>query len=216
MKKFKDEERAPGTFRRLKIFSKVFSFITICIGLMVIAGWILNIAFLKRAGDAIVAMNPVTAITFILTGISLLFLLDESNASKRKAATILSTIIVGIGLLKLSSLIADVNIPFDQLLFRGQLYDPVIGDLNSMAPNTALNFILIGFAMLLVDYESSGRNRPTQFICIIITLIALLSIYGYVYGVAFLYGVGSFVPMALHTAIAFLLASVGLLFARPD
>jgi diguanylate cyclase (GGDEF)-like protein len=46
-------------------------------------------------------------------------------------------------------------------------------------------------------------------------LASLLPIIGYAYGTRMLYGVGHFIPMALHTALTFLALGIGSLFARP-
>ncbi|MFN2508337.1 MAG: ATP-binding protein, partial [Chthoniobacterales bacterium] len=45
---------------------------------------------------------------------------------------------------------------------------------------------------------------------------ALLAVLGYVYGIATLYGVGSFIPMALHTAVSFLVLSFGIMAVQTD
>ena len=45
---------------------------------------------------------------------------------------------------------------------------------------------------------------------------ALLALLGYGYGASYLYGVGSFIPMALHTAFIFLLLALALLFTQPE
>jgi len=58
--------------------------------------------------------------------------------------------------------------------------------------------------------------RPAQFVALLPTAIALTSLLGYVYAVGELYGIGSYIPMALPTAIAFLALGVAMLCARPD
>jgi hypothetical protein len=49
-----------------------------------------------------------------------------------------------------------------------------------------------------------------------ITLLGLLSLYGYLYGVPALYELKKFVPMSINTAFCFLLLGFGILFSRPD
>ena len=58
--------------------------------------------------------------------------------------------------------------------------------------------------------------RPAQLLALAAGLIALLALIGYAYSAAALAGVEQFIPMALNTAIAFALLSVGILCARPD
>jgi signal transduction histidine kinase len=47
-------------------------------------------------------------------------------------------------------------------------------------------------------------------------LVGFLALIGYTYGVASFYSIAYYTQMALHTAVAFILFSVSLLFARPD
>ncbi len=46
--------------------------------------------------------------------------------------------------------------------------------------------------------------------------LALFAVIGYAFNVSALYVVKSFFPMAMHTALMFLLLAAGILFARPD
>ena len=63
--------------------------------------------------------------------------------------------------------------------------------------------------------KSARDYGPAQFILLIPATIALTSLLGYVYGVGALYGLASYIPMALPTAVAFLVLSLGVLLARP-
>ena len=85
-----------------------------------------------------------------------------------------------------------------------------------MAPNTAFNFVLIGCALLLIDTRSRKGHRPAEFLGTISAVSALLALLGYAYRVPSFYGVGSLLPMTLHTAVAFVTLGVGILLARSD
>ena len=87
---------------------------------------------------------------------------------------------------------------------------------NRMAPNTAFNFLLLGSALLLLDVNNRRGHRPADFLSSVSLISALLSVIGYAYAVPSFYGVGSYIPMALHTAIAFVLLAVGILLARAE
>jgi signal transduction histidine kinase/CheY-like chemotaxis protein len=84
-----------------------------------------------------------------------------------------------------------------------------------MAPNTAFNFLFSGFALFLLN--SPGRlRRVSQNLSLVVAFHSLLALVGYAYSANYLYGIGSFIPMALHTAALFLLLSLGMLFAQTD
>ena len=102
------------------------------------------------------------------------------------------------------------NLGLDQLLFGARLGD------NRIAPNTGVNFLLLGVALLLLDWQSRPGIWPAQFVLLVPITISVTSLLGYVYGVGALYGIARFIPMALPTAIAFLALSLGTLWARPQ
>src|SRR5439155_14865600 len=60
------------------------------------------------------------------------------------------------------------------------------------------------------------RLSHTQPLAILIGFGALLPITGYAYGVHSFRGLASFIPMALHTAVTFLILAVALFFAVPE
>lgn len=205
-----------GTYHRIKIFSKVFSLVVLFTGISVLVGWLFEVEFLKRIRTDAVAMNPVTALGFIASGISL-YLVQESNVAEGlKRARILALFVALIGGLKLFSLVTNLHIPFDQILFNGQLWEVRSQANNVIAPNTALSFLLLGLALWFIDTETVRGKRPAQYLSIVVCLLALISLYGYVYEVTALFKVTSFLPMAMHSAFGLLLLGAGILFARPD
>ena len=69
--------------------------------------------------------------------------------------------------------------------------------------------------MLILDWRSGERFHPAQVFTIVAGCIGLLSLTGYIYGTAELYGFQNFKPMALNTAITLILLAIGILCARP-
>ena len=112
---------------------------------------------------------------------------------------------IAIGTVTLIGYALGDNFGLDQALFRARL------GANRIAPNTALNFMLIGAALLLLDWEPRPGSRPAQVVALLPTAIALASVLGYAYGVGELYGMARYIPMALPTAIAFLALGVAIL-----
>ena len=107
----------------------------------------------------------------------------------------------------------------DQFLFPAALEREALraGRPNRMSPNTAAAFVLVGLALTMLDARTRRRGtRPAQLLALATGLIALLALIGYAYSAASLIGVNQFIPMALNTAIAFAILSVGILCARPD
>lgn len=195
--------------------SPVAAFIAVAVGLSVLTGWIAGIEPLKRVFPGLVSMNPLTAIAFILAGASLWLQGEDRSQKKRSLAQTLAALVITIGALRLLGYLLDWDRGPDQWLFRDRLQDDQSPFANRMAPNAALNFILLGTGLWFIDKTTPRGRRPAEYLGLIVGFISLLALLGYLYSVSWLYGVETFIPMALHTAIVFHLLSFGLLFARP-
>jgi signal transduction histidine kinase len=185
-------------------------------GTVTLLGWSFEIDFLKRGiGDG-VAMNPATAICFILAGVSLWLLrLEPVPTAIRRVAIALAITVGLIALVRLAGYVFNTAVGIDQLLFSDRLADAIAGRPNRMAPNTAVAFLGASAALLTLEVETHRGLRPAQLLSTAISLLALQALLGYAYGGAFLIKPASFIPMAFNTAAAFLVLSVGVLAARP-
>jgi diguanylate cyclase (GGDEF)-like protein len=190
--------------------------LTFTVSSLVLCGWTLDVEVLKRIFPRLVAMNPVTALAFILLSLSLWFSSSENPGRKaRGTAQLCAGIVALVGLLKLTEVLFGRAVGIDQVFFTSKLMNDLTGQPNRMAPNTAFNLLLFGCALLFLNIKIRGGFYLAQF-CIITSMLAsLLPIIGYAYGTKMLYGVGHFIPMALHTALTFLALGIGSLFARP-
>jgi hypothetical protein len=184
---------------------------------LVLLGWVLNVELLKRIFPHLVAMNPTTAVAFILLGTSLRLSRSENAGSgTHLIIKMCSGLVALIGLCKLVEVIFGRVIGVDQLLFPGKLSTDLTGQPNRMAPNTAWNFLLLGGAFLLHEIKIRHNFYLAQ-VCIIVSIFdSLLPVIGYAYGTKMLYGIGQFIPMAMHSALIFWALGIGLLFAHSD
>ncbi|HEY8182664.1 MAG TPA: hypothetical protein VII32_10510, partial [Thermoanaerobaculia bacterium] len=189
--------------------------IPIVVGTLVLYGWMSDIEVLKRIVPGLVAMNPMTAIGFLLLGTSFALLSVEAPATPRhRTGEVVALIVAIIGVVKLLALMTPLDLHIDQLLFANKLAASDFGLPNRMAPNTALNFLLLGIALMNIDRRLQ-RWWPSQFLTIAAAMSSVLALMGYAYGVKSFYGIGTYIPMALHTAGTFLVVSIGILCARP-
>ena len=193
------------------------STLAIIVSGLVLCGWMLDVELFKRLFPQLVAMNPTTAVAFMLLALSLWLSPAEHIAGRtRLIAQLCAGLVALIGLLKLSEVLFGWPTGLDQLLFADKLGRDLSGQPNRMAPNTALNFLLLGGSVLLLNLKSRRGFYLAQ-ACIMVSLCdSLLPLIGYAYGTKMLYGLGNFIPMALHTALTFLALGSGLLFVRPD
>src|SRR5688572_15404341 len=182
---------------KMEQWAKYFAYVVIIIAILVLIGWQITTNFLERPVPVFFAMNPVTAIAFIFSGVSFLLLSTKTSVPKKIVwGRVSASIIILIGLLRIISRFSELNIPIDTI-FNTPLPGEFNGNIsNGMAPNTAFNFILSGIALLLLNVETRKKKIPAHFIALIISFMALLSIIGYLYRVNTFFGTLSYIPMA--------------------
>ncbi|MBL7738423.1 MAG: PAS domain S-box protein [Chitinophagaceae bacterium] len=191
----------------------------ILIAFLALAGWQFDVRILLHPLPGLVAMNPVTAISFIILSLSFLLLhINAGGHSKntRSAAVILSSLVLLIALIKLMAIAGGPDWGIDTLFYKTKLQEDLTGTVpNSMAPNTAFCFLLISISLLLFNKEATVKRVPAQYMAVIVALFGWFSVLGYIYEVKTFYGVLKYIPMAFHSAICFLLLSFAILFAQP-
>ena len=200
----------------LNRFSRCAGLATASLGVLVLLGWAADAEALKRVVPGLVAMNPVTALCFILAGVGLILCPESSRKYLSGCEVGCAAVVLGVGLTKCLAYLFGRQTGIDQWLFTGQLVGPHEPMPNQMAPNTAALFLLTGVALLLARIAPRRVPRLEQFAALLSGLWSLVAVIGYAYGVTGFYGFASFIPMALHTALGFLVLSLGLLCARPD
>lgn len=203
-----------------KAFSKVSSVAIALFALSTLVGWAFDIQTLKSISPHWVSIKPNTGLAFLLLGCSLLISHKRSPKSHSTSALIVTRILAGtatlIGFLTLIEYLCGISIGIDQMLFKepagtvGTIYP------GRMSPNSALNFVLIGLALLFIDDGRRLRYQTAQMLSITAGLIGLLGIVGYAYGVQMLYGLSNYTDMAFHTAVAFVVLSSAVICARPE
>ena len=201
----------------LKVTAKILTITAFITSLIVLGGWIFNIEFLKRGVPDAIAMNPLSIICFLLCATSLWLRNNKYSGEKSvRYAKRMALVVAAIGLLKITAMIARIDFHLDTIMFHDRLWEPARNDFNRMAPNTAFCFLLMGLSVFWLDKDFFGRRRPAQYFSILSMFLAILTLYGYVYGVKFLYGIANYIPMSLLSGFNFLLLSVAILFSRPE
>ncbi|MDZ8064158.1 MAG: PAS domain S-box protein [Nostoc sp. DedQUE08] len=110
------------------------------------------------------------------------------------------------------------NLGIDELVFRDSRTSLATLHPGRMGVNTALNFILVSVALQILIHPKTHRSYwYAQIITLIATLISFQALMGYAYQVKVLYGLAPYTTsMALHTALLFLLLSIGILWAQAE
>ena len=156
-------------------------------------------------------MAQSTAAAFLLASFSLWMQTEEHAPRRRRQAgqaAALVALLIGVSVLLRYALLFLGH----QSLSSGDEMHPV----NRMSPNSAVNFVLLGAALLFLDTRGRAHRWPAQALAFIVILDALVALVGQLYGITFLYGFSAFLGMAVHTVALFLALSAGVLLARPE
>jgi PAS domain S-box-containing protein len=203
--------------QKLINWSQRLSVIIIVLSLLVLTGWMFSIELLKHPAPGFVAMNPLTAICFSVLSLAILARLRFTAQAFLQTIVSISTLLIMILCgWKLVAISSDLHYVVDQLLFSNAVNNDVVGGLgNSMAPNTAFCFLMVGVAVLFLHSNTRIYHLLSQFATMITLLLAVFSILGYLFGAVEFYEVKNYIPMAIHTAISFLLLALAIFFAVP-
>lgn len=178
------------------------------LGSMVITGWHLKNLSLVQIHPTFAPMQYNTAIAFILSGLSLITLGLKYN----RIALVLGTAIGSLGILTILQHIFSIDIGLDQLFLKQDITTKT-GHPGRMAPNTAICFILLGIT-IAIDSIMKGRHRRyiiLKNLCTLILLLGMTSLAGYLIQLDITYEWEMLSHMAFHTAMGFVILSLGLL-----
>ncbi|HMG73594.1 MAG TPA: ATP-binding protein [Pyrinomonadaceae bacterium] len=210
------EEHLPQ-IDQFQLIPPVVSGLGVGVSCLVLAGWAFDLSALRSVIPGQPQMVPNTAISFILASVSLWMLWRaKRNEGSSFVAWICAFAVILIGLLTIGEYLIRTDLGLDRLLFRQKLSATGMSFPGRPSPHTAFNFLLIGFALLLIGTRSVRAHRLAQVFALLGALIALMALVGYVYQVAFLYSITTYTGMALHTALIFVILSAGILFIHPE
>ena len=193
----------------------------VAMGVSVLVGWLLGLEPLKRVVPGLVAMNPATAVAFILAGTSLAMRLRSRSDTVRRpramplTSRLLALTVMLIGLAKLVSVWGEWDADID-----GWWLAPTAPDglrfPDRMSPTAALNSLLIGGALLVVDVHRPVVRLWVESSAVVVGFGSLLAVLSYAYDVPSFMHFGTFAPMALHTGVTFVLLAGAVLLSHTD
>jgi PAS domain S-box-containing protein len=204
-----------------RFISKCLGIAVAVYGLIVIFAWLFDISLLKGLISPVFSLKINTALCFFLAGAGLVLLQIEKPANPRQkwqryAAYICASIVAVIALLTLVEYAGGTDLGIDQLIVGGQYGTPGAGISPRMAPYTAVNFLLVAVAMLMMDRYIAKNHLPSQYLFIAAGLLSFMVIVGYILGATEFYKAGPNISMSVNTVFVFLLLSLGGILARPE
>jgi PAS domain S-box-containing protein len=191
---------------RLRIVERSASALTVLVGTAVLLGWVLDLPVLKSVLPGMATMQPTTALCFILSGVAFWLGVPETTTGKAKLVGIISSAFVILaGGLTLVEYLFRSNLGRNEALFQGTA-NATASSLGRMPPNTALAFVLLSTALLLLADRSRRPLRAAAGLLGALTaLIGSFAVLGLTGVVKLGYGWGELTNMTLPTAGMFIL-----------
>jgi signal transduction histidine kinase len=218
----------PRLVKWLNTFASASAVFAVVVGLLGLAGWKLHSVALLTWGALPVRLAPNAAAGLILLGTASWLLRKEKAGSqsllrtspwphawtsawvREFAARTAAAIVCLMGLLILAEHIFGWDLGFDQLLIAVPLAERIPGLRPGLiASSAACDFILLGSALLLLDWKTRRETWPTQYLSFGAAIIAIFGIFA-----LFLAPGATSLTMALPAAVAFFVVSCGLLGLR--
>jgi PAS domain S-box-containing protein len=201
-----------GIAKRWTVFAASAAVFSMMVGLSVLTGWTLNILVLLTWGGG-VPMAPNAAACFVLAGLALWIRTErdiQSFASVRNLTARTAAVIVSlVGLLSLAEVLFRRDLGIDRLVLLRSPVGQTATARIFMSPITAGAFLLLGLALLGIDWRTRRENWPAQFLCLGAALASPFGLVALVLGPSV-----SPITLPLPTILTLLALAAGLLCSR--
>ena len=195
--------------KKLRTISLLATVLTMIIGTLVIIGWVTHNDFLMSIVPGGVKMKFNSALCFLLSSmVLLLHFFPVKNKLQHRIPIAFSVLVSLTGLLTLLEYIFNYNIGIDEFFVRDELSPSAIHYAGRMSPLSALNFLLIGIGLLLLNNKKTAIYQFHYLSSIaFVSLIMLISF-------NFISDIPTFIRLPIHVAVGFITLSAAIYFAQ--
>ncbi len=183
------------------------------ISLFASIGWLTTTPILASLGAENIPMAPVTALFFLV--LCILWLVQRVSNNRPVISAFVRATLVGMFVLVLIlgfRYLTGLGPDLQKLFFPNP---PLFGQVSSgrMSPLTALGFCLTipAYFLLVRPEPNMSRRSVSAILSLVVFTLSGINCLGYLLGSPFFYG-GTFIPVALTTALSFLFLSIFILF----
>lgn len=178
----------------------------VILGVLILLAWLTGNMIHVEPNPLYRPMQPNTAISFIFSGLSLIFLLF----SRKTLALSAAGAVIFLAILGIVQYIFNMDFGIDRLLifFDLPLSYPSPGQLSI---NVWTCFLLLGICLALTCFPyRTMYSLVADFFCSVTCLLAFISIYGYYFQIYSIVSWNKLTGMALRTSIGIVILSVGI------
>lgn len=195
-----------GNIRLLLV--KLACWFSLAVGAVAFSGWVWDIGSFKSVIPGAVQMKANTALALIFAACALWAVSAAQSSRYRFIRYLLAATVFLIGLLTLSQYLFDWDLNIDQLLFRdsANAYNIAPG---RMSPFSAWTFVMLGMGLAALRRPKLGWLAYVAGLQI--TVVGSVSLLGYLWTAAELVTDKWLPPVAINTALIFVLLGLALL-----
>lgn len=212
-------ERGNGTAIPIA-YARFAAAAAIALGASVLIGWIFYLWLPKEALPYLFTVKINTALCLLLAGIALWLQTDLDNVYSYYATRVCASAILVVAMLTMFEYLFRTNYGIDQGALSERITGITTFSPGRMSPMVAVNFIMLGFILLIIDSKLFSYNMKQIFVLIIvcITLYEFLNhIINMKNSLTHALGITDrYSQMALPTSATFLLLATGIPCTRPD
>jgi PAS domain S-box-containing protein len=190
---------------RVAQISSGIGWILIVLPLIVLSGWAFHVTLLLSVAPGLATMKPNTAAALSLAGLALL---RRNHGDLR----FYSLGVLVIGTVTVIEYLSNSDFGVDQLLFRDTYSSTAAGRMSQI---TSVGFMLLGSALALMKTPWKRGREISRALSLVAGVLGVIALLGYSYDTQALYHVAPYSSVALHTAIAFVIAAIGVQCANP-
>lgn len=184
------------------------------IGVIGLAGWILEIEELKSFVASGVTIKANTALCLSLAAIAILALrYGHDSGFWQPLGRACAAVIAAIGLATLFEHATQRDLGIDQLIATEAPGAIATSSPGRMGPPASLAFFLTGLSLFALPV---ARGKWTQLGGFVVCIIASVPLIGYAYHIPPLYGISRYTGIAAHTAFALLVLGVATISLRRE
>ena len=201
---------APAMAFRPSPIPRLMGWLVVAVSASVLASWTFDLPLLRNPFPGTVDMKFNAAIAFALLGIALRA--RAQGGGWRRLGDLVGLLVIAFGAHTLAEYLIGLDWGIDQALVTDAAPSPLTVNPGRPAPLTAINFVLVGAALL-----SPWKARVRQGLGLAVAVVGMLYLCAYLYGVPRLHpALMGYTGMAIVTAMVFVALGLGIIALHPD
>ena len=193
-------------------YVRALSILALLISLAVIVGWFFHVGLLKSVFPGYITMKMNAALSFVFLSVALL-IGKYSNRLLQLSSFIICLLVIGMNFGTLAEYLLNRDFGIDQLFVKDFTGNSGSFPNGRLAPVTAVNFILLSFAMIADHFRNKKLRILSELFAALVLFASFQALVGYLIGLTYIFGSAFYTQMAVLTAVCFVLLSSGELLA---